>query len=163
MAIRKIYWLFGNFPGYLENIQTIQNLSGPLGKYPDHPETFQNIWNISRSSGNFLDNTETFQTIQKLSRQSWNFPDGPETSWCNFKGYAQKFSGHAKIFQMAMPRWFLCLWFSIRCILYNMYVLFYLPSQLHVFCNTCMFSNRSYLLHAFSVFCMYVLFYMRSL
>ena len=58
---------------------------------------------------------------------------------------------------MAMPRWFLCLWFSIRCILYNMYVLFYLPSQLHVFCNTCMFSNRSYLLHAFSVFCMYVL------
>ena len=76
-TIQKISRLSGNFTGY-------QQLSGPSGKYPDYPKTFQ--------------------AIRKLSGPSGNFPDGLETSQCNFKGYAQKLSGRAKTFRMAMPR-----------------------------------------------------------
>ena len=83
-TIRKILGLSGDFPDHLENIRTIRRLSGPSGKYPDYPENIQ--------------------TIRKLSGPLRNFPDGLETSQCNFKGYAQKLSGRAKTFRMAMPR-----------------------------------------------------------
>ena len=82
-TIRKISRLSEIFQDYLETFQVIQKLSGPSGKYLDYPETFQ--------------------TIRKLSWTSGNFPDGLETSQCNFKGYAQKLSGRAKTFWMAMP------------------------------------------------------------
>ena len=48
--------------------------------------------------GIIKDHPEIIQTIRKLSRLSGNFPDHLETSWCNFKGYAQKLSGRAKTF-----------------------------------------------------------------
>ena len=72
--------------------------------YSDYPETFQAIQKLSRLYRNFLDHLENIQTIRKLSGPSGNFPDGLETSQCNFKGYAQKLSGRAKTFRMAMPR-----------------------------------------------------------
>ena len=90
--------------------QTIRKVSRSSGKFPDHSESFETIQKLSRSSGKFPDYPETFQAIHKLSKLSRNFPDHPETSQCNFKGYAQKLSGRAKTFWMAMPRWFLCLW-----------------------------------------------------
>ena len=97
----------GNFPGYLETFQIIRKLPKLSGHFPDYLETFQFTRKLSRTSGNFPDYLETFQTIWKLSRLSGNFPDHPETPQCNFKGCAQKLSGRAKTFWMAMPRWFL--------------------------------------------------------
>ena len=104
----------GNFPYHPENIGTIRKLSRLSENFPGYPETFRTIRkisglsvNLSRLSGNFPDHSENIQTIRKLSRPSWqfgNFPDGLETSQCNFKGYAQKLSGRAKTFRMAMPR-----------------------------------------------------------
>ena len=94
----------GNFPGYLETFQIIRKLPKLSGHFPDYLETFQFTRKLSRTSGNFPDYLETFQTIWKLSRLSGNFPDHPETPQCNFKGCAQKLSGRAKTFWMAMPR-----------------------------------------------------------
>merc|ERR1711873_300834 len=89
--------------GYLENIQLIQKISSLSGNFPAYPETFQAIRKLSRLSRNFPDHPENIQTIRKKYRLSGNFPKGPETSQCNFKGYAQKLSGRAKTFRMAMP------------------------------------------------------------
>ena len=83
--------MFGNLPDYPETQQTIQALFRLSGNFTDHPETFQFIPNF-------------FQVICKFSRLFGNLPDYPETSQCNFKGYAQKLSGRAKTFRMAMPR-----------------------------------------------------------
>ena len=131
--IRKLPRPSGHFPDYLENFQTfrklsrlsgnfadspkifpaIRKLSGLSRKYPDYPESFQAIRKFSRLSGNFPGYPETFQVIQKLSRLSGNFPDHPETFqaiWkipsaiSSIKGNAQKLSGRAKTFRMAMPR-----------------------------------------------------------
>ena len=71
------------------------------------------IRKISGLSGNFLDHLENIQTIRKLSGPSGNFPDGPENSQCNFKGYAQKLSGRAKTFRMAMPQCHQGFWASV--------------------------------------------------
>ena len=101
--IRKISSLSGKYPAYLENIQPIQKISSLSGNFPAYPETFQAIQKLSRSSRKYPAYPENFQTIRKKSRLSGNFPKGPETSQCNFKGYAQKLSGRAKTFRMAMP------------------------------------------------------------
>ena len=66
-------------------------------------KTFRIIQKISSLSRNFPGYPETFWTIQKIFTLSGNFPKGPETSHCNFRGYAQKLSGRAKTFRMAMP------------------------------------------------------------
>ena len=60
---------------------------------------------LSRPSRNFPDHPETLQTIWKLSRPSVNFP-------VQFQGSAQKLSGCAKTFWMAMPRCHDGLWFG---------------------------------------------------
>ena len=78
-SIWKLSRLSGNFPGYLETFWTIRKLAGPSGNFPGYPEPFRTI----------------------LTNR--NFPDGLEISQCNFKGYAQKLSGCAKTFRMAMP------------------------------------------------------------
>ena len=101
--IRKISSLSGKHPAYPENIQPIRKLSSLSGNFSGYPETFQAIQKLSRSSGKYPAYPENFQTIRKKSRLSGNFPKGPETSQCNFKGYAQKLSGRAKTFRMAMP------------------------------------------------------------
>ena len=82
--IRKISSLSGNFSGYPETFRTIRKISGLSGNFPGYPEIFCIIRKISSLSGNYL--------------------KGLETSQCNFKGYAQKLSGRAKTFRMAMPR-----------------------------------------------------------
>ena len=102
--IRKISSLSGKHPAYPENIQPIRKLSSLSGNFSGYPETFQAIQKLSRSSGKYPAYPENFQTIRKKSRLSGNFSKGPETSQCNFKGYAQKLSGRAKTFRMAMPR-----------------------------------------------------------
>merc|ERR1712240_876388 len=99
----KLFRSSGKYPAYPENIQPIRKTSSLSGKYPAYPETFQAIQKLSRSSGKYPAYPENFQTIRKKSRLSGNFPKGPETSQCNFKGYAQKLSGCAKTFRMAMP------------------------------------------------------------
>ena len=101
---QKICLVYQNFLDQSENIQTIQKLSRLSWNFPDHPENIRPIRKLSRLSGNFLDHPEDIQTIRKLSGTSANFPDGLETSQCNFKGYAQKLSGRAITFRMAMPR-----------------------------------------------------------
>ena len=106
----------GNSMDYPENIQANQKISEPSGNYPDYPETFQAIQilfrlsgnfpdhpEISRLSGNFPGYPETFRTIPKIFRLSGNFADVSQISQCIFKGYAQKLSGRAKTFWMAMP------------------------------------------------------------
>ena len=107
----EISSLSGNFSGYPETFRTIRKISklsknfpGYSGNFLDHPENIQTIRKLSRLFGNFLDHPEDIQTIRTLSGPSGNFPDGLETSQCNFKGYAQKLSGRAKTFRMAMPR-----------------------------------------------------------
>ena len=85
-------------------------------KWPKSATIGHNFAKLSRLSRNFSDHLENIQPIRKLSRLSRNFadhpaisrlsgsfPDGPETSQCNFKGYAQKLSGRAKTFRVAMP------------------------------------------------------------
>ena len=94
---------------HVRNCLTIQNnwrLSANFWhnqKFVWFIKTFWTIRKIFRLSGNFPGYLETFWTIRKISRLSGNFPKGPETSQCNFKGYAQKLSGRAKTFRMAMP------------------------------------------------------------
>ena len=110
--IRKISSLSGNFPGYPEIFRIIRKISSLSGNFSGYPETFQAIQKLSRSSGKYPAYPENFQTIRKKSRLSGNFPKGPETSQCNFKGYAQKLSGRAKTFQMAMPPCHLGVWAS---------------------------------------------------
>ena len=122
-AIQKLSGSSGKYPAYSETFQAIWKLSRLSRNFPDHPETIQPIWKLSRLSGNFPDYPETFRTIRKilglsedfldhpenirtirrLSGPSGNFPDNMETSQCNFKGYAQKLSGRAKTFRVAMP------------------------------------------------------------
>ena len=92
-----------NFHFDFPHTSLIEKLSRLSGNFPDHPNTFKTIRRLSRLSGNLLAFPETFQIIRKLSGPSGNFPDGLETSQCNFKGYAQKLSGRAKTFRMAMP------------------------------------------------------------
>merc|ERR1712155_114651 len=105
-SIRKISRLSGNFPDYSETFQVIRKLPRPSRHFLDYPETLQNIGKLSRLSGNFPDHPETF-------RPSGNFPDHPETSNCNSKGCAQKLSGRAKTFRMAMPRCHECFCASV--------------------------------------------------
>ena len=96
-----------HFPDYPETFHTKWKLSRFSGDFPGYPETFRTIrkiFQIFTLSENFPDYLETFQIIRKLPSLSGNFPDHPETSQCNFKGYAQKLSGRAKTFWMAMPR-----------------------------------------------------------
>ena len=102
-SVKKCSRLSRNFSDHPENIQPIQKLSRLSGNFLGYPETFRIILKISSLSGNFPGYPETFQAIRKISRLSGNFPNGPETSQCNFKGYAQKRSGCAKTFRMAMP------------------------------------------------------------
>ena len=92
-----------NFPGYPEIFWIIRKICSLSGNVSGYPETFQIIRKISSLSGKYPAYPENFQTIRKKSRLSGNFPKGPETSQCNFKGYAQKLSGRAKTFRMAMP------------------------------------------------------------
>ena len=99
----QIFSIIG-FLGSSRTFQIIRKLSRPSRNFQGNPETFQAIRKLSGLSRKYLDYPETFQTIRKLSWTSGNFPDGLETSQCNFKGYAQKLSGRAKTFQMAMPR-----------------------------------------------------------
>ena len=112
----KLFRWSGNFPDHLETSHTIQKVSRPslnfldrleilwaIWNLPDHSDTFQTTQKLSRSSGKYPAYPGNFQTIRKKSRLSGNFPKGPETSQCNFKGYAQKLSGRAKTFRMAMP------------------------------------------------------------
>ena len=106
--IRKICSLSGNVSGYPETFQIIRKISSLSGKYPTYLETFQPIQKLSRLSRNFPGYPEIFWIIWKISSlsrnfQSRNFPKGPETPHCNFRGYAQKLSGRAKTFRMAMP------------------------------------------------------------
>ena len=68
------------------------------GKVSDHPESFQTIQKLSSPSGNFPDHPETFQTIWKSVHLGMSFNGG-------FHRYAQKLSGRAKTFQVAMPPW----------------------------------------------------------
>ena len=102
-AIRKFSGSSGKYAAYPETFQAIQKLFRSSGKYPAYPENIQPIWKTSSLSRKYPAYPETFQTIRKKSRLSGNFPKGPETSQCNFKGYAQKLSGRAKTFRMAMP------------------------------------------------------------
>ena len=103
---RKLSRLSRNFPDCPETFQTVRKLSKLSGNFPDCPETFQTVRKLSRLSRNFPDCPETFQTVRKLSRQSGNFPDSCSVlNW--FKGQfclnAQKLSGRAKTFRLAMP------------------------------------------------------------
>ena len=109
-TIRKLSRLSENFPGYPETFRTIWKISRLSetfqlsGNFRDHPENIRTIRKISGISGNFPGYQETFQTIPKIFRLSGNFADSPQTSQYIFKGYAQKLSGRAKTFRMAMPR-----------------------------------------------------------
>ena len=88
---------------YLETIQAIRKLSTLSRNFPRCPEIFRIIRKISSLSGNFPGYPEIFRIIRKISSLSGNYLKGPETSQCNFKGYAQKLSGRAKTFRVAMP------------------------------------------------------------
>ena len=92
-----------NFPDHQKNIKSIRKLSRLSKNLTDHPENIQIIQKLSSLSGNFPGYPEIFRIIRKISSLSGNYLKGPETSQCNFKGYAQKLSGRAKTFRVAMP------------------------------------------------------------
>ena len=102
-AIQKLSGPSRNYPDYLETLQAIRKLSRLSEKYPDYLENIQPIRKLSRLSGNFPGYPEIFRIIRKISSLSGNYLKDPETSQCNFKGYAQKLSGRAKTFRVAMP------------------------------------------------------------
>merc|ERR1712016_297758 len=62
---------------------------------------------------------EIFRIIRKISSLSRIYLKGPETSQCNFKGYAQKLSGRAKTFRVAMPPCHPGFWASGNNMQYN--------------------------------------------
>ena len=102
-AIQKLNRPSGKYPDYTETFQAIQKLSRLSRNFSRYPEIFQIIRKISSLSGNFPGYPEIFRIIRKISSLSGNYLKGPETSQCNFKGYAQKLSGRAKTFRVAMP------------------------------------------------------------
>ena len=94
------------FPYCPETIQTVRKPFRLSGNFPDCPETFQTLQNFfqtdqkpSKLSENFQDCPEAFQTVQKLHRLMLCFDLilGPICI------YAQKLSGRAKTFRLAMP------------------------------------------------------------
>ena len=66
--------------------------------FPDCPESFQTVWKVSGLSGKFPDSLANFQTVWKILTHSIV----RASFYSQFFLYAQKLSGRAKTFRLAM-------------------------------------------------------------